>query len=61
MTPSPSRIERSLELMIRCVSERPDGEAFVPIVLYLECQLAALESAETQYDRIVRLARNKAA
>jgi hypothetical protein len=59
MTPS-SRIERSLELMMLCVSERPDGEIFVPIVLYLERQLAALSDAETEYERIVRLARNRA-
>jgi len=33
----------------------------VPLVLHLEKQLAAIENAETEYERIVRMARKSAA
>lgn len=61
MKPSPSRLKQALEIMISAVSDRPDGEVFVPLVLHLEKQLAAIENAETEYERIVRLARKSAA
>ena len=58
---SPSRLQKALDLMVRAVSDRPDGEVFVPIVLHLEKQLATIENAETEYERILRLARKNAA
>ncbi len=61
MKPSPSRLKPALDLMIRAVSDRPDGEVFVPVVLHLEKQLKAIKKAETEYERTVRLARNRAA
>jgi hypothetical protein len=60
MKPSPSSIKQALDLVIRAVSERPDGEVFVPIVLHLEKQLAEIANAETEYERIIRLARKSA-
>lgn len=60
MTPSSTRLERALDLMIQVVSQRPDGENYVPIVLHLEDQIAAVGSAESEYQRIRRLAQKTA-
>jgi hypothetical protein len=59
--PSLSRLERALDSMIHIVSRRPDGASYVPIVLHLESQIAELKSAETDYERILRLAVKNAA
>jgi hypothetical protein len=61
MMPSLSRLERALDSMIYIVSHRPDGESYVPIVLHLEGQIAELKSAESDYERILRLAAKTAA
>jgi hypothetical protein len=60
MMPSLSRMERALDSMIQIVSNRPDGDTYVPIVVHLECQIAQLKSAETDYERILRLAAKNA-
>ncbi len=61
MKPSMTRLQNIHTFMVRAVSERPDGKSFVPIVLYLEQQIAAADNAETEYERIIRLAQQSAA
>ncbi len=49
MKPSISGLKQAFDFMIQVVSERSDGEGYVPIVLHLKQQTAAHESTETEY------------
>ncbi len=58
MNPSSESLNKALSFMIQVVTNRSDGVDYVPVVLHLERQIAALMSTDTEYERIIRLAKN---
>ena len=50
------RLERAKETMVNIVSNRKDGRKFVPVVLRLEREIAALRDEDQEFERILKLA-----
>lgn len=50
------RLEKAMETMVNIISTRKDGRKFVPIVLRLEQEIAALRDEDQEFERILKLA-----
>ena len=48
------RLENARRFVARCVIERPDGAAYIPICKELDRQLEELRGAESYMDRLRR-------
>ncbi|MEX5600399.1 hypothetical protein [Pseudophaeobacter sp. C1-32P7] len=56
MTYTRSNIEAKLDQLAQIIAGREDGRVFLPLYQRLEAELAALETAESDMDRILRRA-----
>ncbi len=54
MAVSIERLTQARETMLRVVRERPDGRRYIPLVLHLEREIAALRGLDDDYARILR-------
>ncbi|TCP27572.1 hypothetical protein EV656_101481 [Rhodovulum adriaticum] len=54
------RLQKVHQIMIRIVSERSDGVAYVPIVLRIEEEIRKRETSQSEYERILEMARKAA-
>ena len=50
------RLEKAMETMVNIISKRKDGRKFVPVVLRLEQEIAALRNGDQEFERILKLA-----
>jgi translation initiation factor 1 (eIF-1/SUI1) len=50
------RLEKAMETMVNIISKRKDGRKFVPVVLRLEREIAALRDEDQEFKRILNLA-----